>query len=55
MDANAVKKHLEGRKEQLNALIKHLENRGSGYPQYNQFENLKKEYELVISQLKKLK
>ena len=55
MDTDAVRKHLEARKQQLNALIKHLESRGRDHPQYNQLENCKKEYELVTSQLQQLK
>lgn len=49
-----IKQQLESRKEQLRALIRHLEVYGENHPQYNQLENCKKEYELVISQLEKL-
>ena len=49
-----VKQQLESRKEQLRALIIHLEAYGESHTQYDQLENCKKEYELVISQLEKL-
>lgn len=55
MDKAQIIKHLEERKEQLNALIIHLEHRGKNHPQYNQLENCKSELDLVISQLKRLK
>ncbi|MEG5159568.1 hypothetical protein QUB37_03845 [Microcoleus sp. AT3-A2] len=55
MDKEALKTHLEGRKEQLNALIKHLETRGDEHPQYGQLDNCKIEFQTVISQLDKLK
>lgn len=58
MNVNALKqqlkRHLQDRREQLRALILVLEDRGNSHPQYNQLNNLKSEYELVINQLQKL-
>ena len=54
MNKNSVIRHLEGRKEQLKALILLLENRGEKHPQYNNLEMCKTEYETVINQLKQL-
>lgn len=54
MNVNALKQHLQDRREQLRALIILLEDRGSSHPQYNQLDNLKSEHELVINQLQKL-
>ena len=54
MDVAALRQHLQGRREQLRALILLLENRGENHPQYSQIEILKAEYQTVLTQLKKL-
>lgn len=54
MDKQEIITHLQGRREQLIALIAHLEGRGKTHPQYNQLQICRNELQTVNSQLKKL-
>jgi len=54
MDINRLRKQLEGEKNQLEALIKYLENAGNDPSQLNQLEICRKNYDLKVSQLSRL-
>lgn len=54
MDIKEVREHLQGREQQLDALIKLLEHTGESHPQYDQLKNCRAEYKIVVSQLNRL-
>jgi len=54
MNKEEVRKELEQRQVQLNALISFLENQGKNNPQYNQILICEKELKEIDSQLERL-